>query len=240
MTEQNMLNNFKSTFNLLKEGKFLIIFLISLVFNCLLTFYFAISLVDYFLDLILSFFSFELEHGNFIYYLYQLTKFILSWLIFSFLIIPFSNIFCGLVGDYVFDLLPDRSKISIQKVKNSFLKSMIFSLKATATNLLINIAILPFYFFLPGINYVAFIAVNGYLLSRELSGCFMVQFKGVNLYTFYNQEGNILFTSGALFAVLITIPLIRYLVPFFAILFYANLSLEYIKQNQNFNNFDSV
>ena len=231
MNEKNMLENFKTTFNLLKTAKFFLIFIISLVFNFFLAFYFAINFIDYLLDQILILFSFELQQGSFIYYLYQITRFILSWLLFSFLIIPISNIFCGLVGDYVFDLLPNRSSIKIPKEKNSFLKSIIFSFKAAAINLLINIAILPLYFFLPGINYVAFIAVNGYLLGRELSGCFVVQFKGINLNSFYNQQANVLFISGALFAILITIPLIRYLVPFFAILFYANLTLEYFKKD---------
>ena len=147
-------------------------------------------------------------------------------------ILKISNILCSLIADYIFDILPNRNQVTLKKSKNSFLKSMIFSIKAVIINLLVNLLILPFYFILPGANYAIFLAVNGFLLGRALSGCFVVQFDNINLNSFYNKISNSLFVSGALFTLLITIPVVRYAIPFFAIVFYANLVLQFIQQEE--------
>lgn len=233
MTEKDILDNFKNTLHLLITKKFLLIFLFSLVLSFFLTFYFALSIVDNILEWLLSFFSIELDQESILNYLYNIARFILSWLIFSFLALPFSNILCGLIGDYIFDILPNRNQVTLKKSKNSFLKSMIFSIKAATINLLINLLILPFYFILPGVNYAMFVAVNGFLLGRELSGCFVVQFDNINLNSFYNKISNSLFVSGALFTLLITIPIVRYAIPFFAIVFYANFVLQFFQQEKH-------
>lgn len=232
MTEKNILDNFKYTFYLVLTKKFLLMFAFSLFLSFFVTFYFALSLVDTILDWLLSFFSIELDKESILNYFYNIARFILSWLIFSFLALPFSNILCGLIGDYIFDSLPNRNQITLRKSKNSFFKSMIFSIKAAIINLLINLLILPFYFILPGINYAMFVAINGFLLGRELSGCFVVQFDNIDLTSFYNKISNSLFLSGALFTILITIPIVRYAVPFFAIVFYAKLVLDFFQQEK--------
>lgn len=221
---------FQSSLSLLGKKFFLIIFALSLLVNFFFVFYIALHVSEFILDFIIDYFSLNFDSNAFFNYVLIVFRFLLSWILFSYIVIPFSNLMCGLISDFIFDKLPNRKNLSTPRFKNSFLLSILFSLRSVLFSILANIAALPIYLFVPGGNFVLFLLLNGYLFSRELSGCFIIQYKtNEDLKLFYNQESAILLSSGVIFIFLISLPLVRYVIPFIAILFYANLSLIYLK-----------
>ena len=110
---------------------------------------------------------------------------------------------------------------------DAFYLSMKFSIFCALRTILINILILPLYFFIPIGGIFIFIFINGYFISKEFLGNFLIQFHNKNyINDFYSKRSTELYFLGCVIAFLYTIPLINFFIPFISNVLFSNIILE--------------
>ncbi|WP_455482008.1 sulfate transporter family protein [Bartonella sp. B35(2025)] len=98
----------------------------------------------------------------------------------------------------------------------SFKRSLIFSLKFVILSLLGN-GIAFILFFVPGINLIAFYAINGYLLGREYFVFAAYRFRSEQeAHVFLHTHHATVFGAGLLIAFFVSIPILNLTTPLFA------------------------
>jgi hypothetical protein len=151
------------------------------------------------------------------------------WILIAIIIIPISQLIAGLFADKIFEYVHNKNGselISLVK-RGSFLTSYLFGFKAAIKTTLVNLVLLPLYLFLPIFGLIALIIINGYLLSREINGSYLVQYlSNDEIYEINNRYSNELLYSGSLFSLLLLVPILNFFVPVFYYVFYANFLIK--------------
>ena len=111
-------------------------------------------------------------------------------------------------------------------------RSLVISLKFLALSLVGNIIALILYFF-PGVNLVAFYAINGYLFGREYFEFAACRHRTeLEAHQFYKQNALYVFFGGLIIALFVSVPVLNLLTPLFAaaMMTYLHKSLSRKKQ----------
>ena len=108
-------------------------------------------------------------------------------------------------------------------------RSLVISLKFLGLSIIGNIIAFILYF-LPGVNLIAFYAINGYLLGREyfeFAACRHRTEK--NAHEFYKHNALTVFFVGLIIALFVSVPVLNLLTPLFAtaIMTYLHKSLSH-------------
>ena len=143
--------------------------------------------------------------------------------------IPIGTIITGIFADKIFDILNKKKdkKYKFERKNNSLYLSLRYSIVCSIRTIIINIFIIPLYFFIPIGNIFIFIFVNGYFISREFLGNFLIQFHDHHyLKNFFSIKSTELYFIGCAIAFLYTIPLVNFFIPFICNVLFANMILE--------------
>jgi len=169
-------------------------------------------------------------YSSYLFYLLTLTfKVLLGFTILGLIMIPIGTIITGIFSDKIFDILNQKrnEKYKFKRKSNSLYLSLRYSLVCSIRTILINILIIPLYFFVPIGNLLIFIFVNGFFISREFLGNFLIQFHDKNyLKKFFLLKNTELYFIGCAIAFLYTIPLVNFFIPFICNVLFANMILE--------------
>lgn len=141
-----------------------------------------------------------------------------------FLITPITAAVAGLFLDDVAEIVerthyPDDPPGAPLPLIKGLLLSARFFLLVLGLNLLMLVLI-----FIPGVNLVAWLAVNGYLLSREYFSLAALRFRSETDATGMRRRNRLkVFAAGALTAALAALPFANLLTPLFATAFFVHL-----------------
>ena len=201
-----------------------------ITFSCagILIYFLNQIISSYLQELILSifnFFSSENSNENFVFYIAKFISFLLSWFIFVYILIPISSVIGLLFEDQIFKKILEYRKIKFKykKVKISIIQLFFFVSKNLFLYIFFNLIAIPFYLFLPAINIMIFITLNGYLLGiQTYQGIILSYFNQNKVHQYISQNRLELFIIGTLLTLIYLIPLINFFAPLFTILIFLN------------------
>ena len=142
--------------------------------------------------------------------------------------VPIGTIVTGFFGDNIFDIIDKKNikKYKFKRKNNAFYLSLRFSIICALRTTFLNILIIPLYFFIPIGNLFIFVFVNGYFISKEFLGNFLIQFHNKNyVNNFYSSRSTELYFLCCMIAFLYTIPLINFFIPFISNVLFTNIIL---------------
>ena len=226
--KSSLILSFQQIFN--KEILKILILHSFITFTCvgILIYFFNQVISSYLHELILSifiFFSFEGSNENIVFYIAKLISFLLSWFVFVYILIPISSIMGLLFEEQIFKKILEFRKINLEykRVKISIIQLFFFVLKNLFQYLVFNIIAIPFYIFLPAINILIFITLNGYLLGIQTYHGIVLSFFNQNKVNQCISQNKLeLFMIGTLLTLIYLIPLINFFAPIFTILIFLN------------------
>tara|TARA_Y100000768_G_C23806670_1_gene599821 strand:+ start:78 stop:794 length:717 start_codon:yes stop_codon:yes gene_type:complete len=223
------LSLFVTSFNHIFHKKILPIFLTHLIFTIFLagiaTFYFFDFLSDPAEELT-SYLSGLYSYASIFAMFAKLILFILSWLLFTSILIPISSItgliFENKIMDNInritnFDMELSRNSISMFSFAFLILKNLFFYI-------FFNILALPFYFFIPPpFNIIIFTVINGYLLGMQtFHGIIINYYDKVNVYKCLADNRLNIFIIGSFLAFGFLIPILNLFAPLLTIIVLIN------------------
>jgi CysZ protein len=142
----------------------------------------------------------------------------------AFLLAPTSSLVAGLFLDELAEIVerdiypPDRTGHALPAEYAVWL-AMRFALVSALVNLIALMLLL-----VPGINAIAFLVANAYLLSREFFELAALRYRPLQEVRFLRRRYRVrLFLAGLLIAALLTIPLLNLLTPLFGAAFMVRL-----------------
>ncbi len=169
-------------------------------------------------------------YNSYLFYIFALfIKILLGFTIFGLIMVPIGTIVTGVFADKIFDIMNKKNikKYKFKRKSNALSQSLSFSIICALRTTLINIMILPLYFFIPIGNLFIFIFINGYFISKEFLGNFLIQFHDKHyLNKFYSYRSTELYFLGCTIAFLYTIPLVNFFIPFISNVLFSNIILE--------------
>ena len=171
----------------------------------------------------------KIYNSYFFYLMILIVKILLGFTIFGLIMAPVGTLVTGIFADNIFDIINKKNikKYKFKRKHNALYLSLKFSIFCALRTTLVNILILPLYFFIPIGNLFIFIFVNGFFISKEFLGNFLIQFHDkyyVN--NFYSIRSTELYFLGCVIAFLYTIPLVNFFVPFICNVLFSNIILE--------------
>ncbi len=168
-------------------------------------------------------------YNSYLFYLITIfVKIFLGFTIFGLIMVPIGTIVTGIFADKIFDIIDKKNikKYKFTRKHNALYLSLRFSIICALRTTLINILIIPLYFFIPIGNLFIFIFINGYFISKEFLGNFLIQFHDkYYLNNFYSIRSTELYFLGCIIAFLYTIPLVNFFIPFIANVLFSNIIL---------------
>jgi len=168
-------------------------------------------------------------YNSYLFYLIAIfVKIFLGFTIFGLIMVPIGTLVTGIFADKIFDIIDKKNikKYKFKRKHNALYLSLRFSIICALRTTLINILIIPLYFFIPIGNLFIFIFINGYFISKEFLGNFLIQFHDkyyVN--NFYSIRSTELYFLGCIIALLYTIPLVNFFIPFISNVLFSNIIL---------------
>ena len=146
---------------------------------------------------------------------------LLSWLLFPAVVTMIMGLFVERVAAGVEALdYPGRGAPHRQSIRDALMMSVRLMLLTIALNL----AMLPVYVLLPGVNVLAFLALNGYLLGREYFE--MVASRRLDIaavMTVRRRFGSRIFVAGTMIAGLFALPFVNLIAPVVATAFMVHV-----------------
>lgn len=146
------------------------------------------------------------------------------------LVAPITAMIGGLFMDDAAAIIErDDFPNDIAGVEMPFMRALAISLKFLGLSILGNLLALML-FFVPGVNFFAFYAINGYLLGREYFEFAACRFRSEKAaHEFYRQNAWTVFGGGLCIALFVSIPILNLLTPLFAaaMMTYLHKSLSY-------------
>ena len=214
-------------------NKYLIIITL---FTLLLSLGVAFSIYYFFFEFFFETSNFQSQYplidkiyNSYLFYLVVLfVKIFLGFTIFGLIMVPVGTIVTGIFADKIFDIIDEKNikKYKFKRKPNALYLSLRFSIFCALRTTLINILIFPLYFFIPIGNLFIFIFVNGYFISKEFLGNFLIQFHDKHyLNNFYSIRSSELYFLGCIIAFLYTIPLVNFFIPFISNVLFSNIIL---------------
>ena len=134
-----------------------------------------------------------------------------------------------LFEEQIFKKILEFRKINFEykKVKISIIQLFFFVFKNLFQYIILNLIAVPFYLFLPAINIVIFIILNGYLLGMQTyHGIILSYFNNDKIYQCISKSKLELFIIGIFLTLVYLIPLINFFAPLFTILIFLNYFIE--------------
>lgn len=135
------------------------------------------------------------------------------------------TLFAGMLLEYVVRAVEARHYPRLPPPRDQpLVEVFVYLLRFTGLVVLLNLVVLPLYLLLPGLNFIIFWALNGYLLGREY-------FEMVALRRLDPDEGRAtrranagrIFVAGLVIAVLMTVPVLNLLMPVVAAAFMTHV-----------------
>ena len=149
----------------------------------------------------------------------------ISWFIFIYILIPISSITGLIFEETIFEKILKFRQIDFKykKKKVSIIYICIFLLKNFLVYLVLNLIAIPFYLSLPGIIFLIFLTINGYVLGvQTYSGIILSYFDKSKIQKCIAQNKFEIFILGIFLTFLYLIPLINFFAPLFTILIFLN------------------
>lgn len=171
----------------------------------------------------------QIYNSYIFFYVIILIKIFLGFTIVGLIMVPVGTLITGIYADKIFDIINDKrsKKYKFKRKDNALYLSLKFSLFCALRTTLVNILIFPLYFFIPVGNIFIFVFVNGFFLSKEFLGNFLIQFHDKDyLNNFYALRSTELYFLGCVIAFLYTIPIVNFFVPFISNVLFSNIILE--------------
>ena len=182
----------------------------------------------YLLNLILNafnFFSLDSSNENIILYITKFISFMLSWVIFVYILIPTSSIIGMLFEEQIFKKILEFRNIEFEfkKLKISVIQLLFFVLRNLFQYVFLNLIAIPLYLSLPAINIIIFIILNGYLLGiQTYTGIILSYFNKQKINQCISENKLELFIIGILLTLVYLMPLINFFAPLFTVLVFLN------------------
>ncbi len=168
-------------------------------------------------------------YNSYLFYLITLfVKILFGFTIFGLIMVPVGTLVTGLFADKIFDIINNKNnkKYKFKRKPNAHFLSLRFSIFFALRTIFVNIIILPLYFFIPIGNLFIFIFVNGYFISKEFLGNFLIQFHDkYYINNFFSIRSTELYFLGCIIAFLYTIPFVNFFIPFICNVLFANIIL---------------
>ena len=168
-------------------------------------------------------------YNSYLFYLITIIfKILLGFTFFGLIMVPVGTLVTGIFADKIFDIINNKNikKYKFKRKDNAFYLSLRFSIFCALRTTIVNVLILPLYFFIPIGNLLIFIFVNGYFISKEFLGNFLVQFHDkYYVKNFYSTKSTELYFLGCIIAFLYTIPLVNFFIPFISNVLFSNIIL---------------
>jgi CysZ protein len=146
---------------------------------------------------------------------------LLSWLLFPAVVTMIMGLFVERVAAGVEAVdYPGRGAPRRQSIR----EALMMSLRLTLLTIVLNLAMLPIYVLLPGVNVFAFLGLNGYLLGREYFE--MVASRRLDIVavtTMRRRFGGRIFCAGAMIAGLFALPFVNLVAPVVATAFMVHV-----------------
>ncbi|EJF74564.1 sulfate transporter family protein [Bartonella alsatica] len=145
-------------------------------------------------------------------------------LLMAFLIAPITAMIGGFFIDSAAEII-EKEDYPNEPIGHalSFERSLVLSLKFVVLSLFGN-GIAFILFFVPGINFIAFYVVNGYLLGREYFVFAAYRFRSEQeAHAFLHTHYTTVFCAGLLIALFVSIPILNLATPLFAAAFMTHL-----------------
>ncbi len=142
----------------------------------------------------------------------------------AFLIAPISALIAGLFLDDVAEVVErERYPGQLTGVALPFLKSLLLSVKFLGIVVLGNLFAFAL-LLVPGVNFVAFFAVNGYLLGREYFEFAAYRYRPEpEAHVLRRRYRGTVFAAGLVIAAFLAVPILNLLTPLFAASFMVHL-----------------
>ena len=214
-------------------------------FHFLLTFAIAGIMVFFISDIIfdflisavnsvLGFFSIDYSGEETISFAIKLIANIFSWFIFTYLLIPISGITGLIFEERILNGVLNFRKIDIHLPRNNIniVRLTFFVIKNLFLYVLLNLIAIPFYLFLPAINILIFIVLNGYILGvQTYHGIILSYFDKMEIRKRIAANRFNLFLIGMFLTLLYLIPIINFFAPLLSILVFLNffVSKDYLE-----------
>lgn len=142
-----------------------------------------------------------------------------------FLVIPVTAIFIPLFLDEVGQAVEERHfPASIGPRKQGIIEGLWLGIKGLFVLLAVNLVALPLVFLLPGLGFVIFLVVNGFLLGREFFEAAAVRhYPPAQIKQLRKRHSARVFIAGMAVAALLAIPIVNILVPLFGTAFMVHV-----------------
>lgn len=142
-----------------------------------------------------------------------------------FLVIPVTAIFIPLFLDEVGQAVEERHfPESIGPRKQGMIEGIWLGIKGLFVLLAVNLVALPLVFLLPGLGFVIFLVVNGFLLGREFFEAAAVRhYPPAQIKQLRQRHSGRVFVAGMAVAALLAIPIVNILVPLFGTAFMVHV-----------------
>ncbi len=144
---------------------------------------------------------------------------------FVFLLLPVAALFAGLFAEDVASAVEARYYPSHPAPRPlGWLTSLSTALTFFAVMVVLNLALLPFYLLLPGLNVILFLIVNAYLIGREYFELVaMRHYAPPQVRKLRREYRGRLFLTGLLIAIPLSIPLVNLCGPLFGTAFMVHV-----------------
>ena len=151
---------------------------------------------------------------------------VLSWLMFTSILIPISSITGLIFEDEIMKkvLIIGKSNLELNRNHMSLLSFLFFVSKNLFFYLFFNLLALPFYFLLPPpLNILIFIAINGYLLGiQAFHGIILSYYDEAQIYRSLSKNRINLFIIGSILTSAFLVPVLNLFAPLLTILALIN------------------
>jgi uncharacterized protein involved in cysteine biosynthesis len=145
----------------------------------------------------------------------------LSWLLFPAVVTLILGFFLDRVAAVV-EAADDPGKSPPRRRRLA--ETMFAAVRLAALSIALNLAALPFYLFVPGLNLVLFLALNGYLLGREYFEVVALRRLDASAAKAMRRRfGGRVFVGGVAIAGLFALPLVNLVAPVVGVAFMVHL-----------------
>ncbi len=148
------------------------------------------------------------------------------------IVFPIAALFIGVFLEKVADIVEDQDYPGHPEARGLSLQdSLLVALKFFSVIVVLNLLLLPFYF-VPGLNVVLALLVNGYLVSREYFELVALRHRSRGevkaLRRTYRGQ---IFAFGLIIALALTIPLVNLIAPLFGVALMVHVYKELDQDN---------
>jgi len=142
-----------------------------------------------------------------------------------FLVIPVTAIFIPLFQDEVAQAVEEKHfAATIGTREQGIIEGVGLGAKALVVLLAVNLVALPLVFLLPGLGFVIFLVVNGFLLGREFFEAAGIRhFTPAQIRDLRRKHSGRVFVAGLVVAAILAIPVVNILVPLFGTAFMVHV-----------------